>query len=38
VLRVRRSMQRVGMAPPGVRVGRNGSRRLVSGGAPGTTR
>jgi DNA-binding SARP family transcriptional activator len=39
VLRVRRSMQRVGMTPPGVRVTRNPSRRLVSGGSvPGTVR
>jgi DNA-binding SARP family transcriptional activator len=39
VLRVRRSMQRVGMSPPGVRVARNPSRRLVSGGSvPGTVR
>ena len=39
VLRVRRSMQRVGMTPPGVRVARNPSRRLVSGGSvPGPGR
>ena len=39
VLRVRRSMQRVGMTPPGVRVARNPSRRLVSGGSvPGPAR
>jgi DNA-binding SARP family transcriptional activator len=39
VLRVNRSMQRVGMSPPGVRTPRAGARRLVSGGSvPGTTR
>jgi DNA-binding SARP family transcriptional activator len=39
VLRVNRSLQRVGMTPPGLRVARTGSRRLVSGGSvPGTTR
>jgi DNA-binding SARP family transcriptional activator len=39
VLRVRRSMQRVGMAPPVFRTARGGSRRLVAGGTvPGTTR
>lgn len=39
VLRVRRSMQRVGMSPPGLRAARNGTRRLVAGGSvPGTTR
>jgi tetratricopeptide (TPR) repeat protein len=35
VLRVRRSMQRVGMSPPVFRTARGGSRRLV---VPGTTR
>jgi DNA-binding SARP family transcriptional activator len=38
VLRVRRSMQRIGMSPPGVRVTRHAPRRLVSGGSPGTVR
>jgi tetratricopeptide (TPR) repeat protein len=39
VLRVRRSMQRVGMSPPVFRTARGGSRRLVAGGTvPGTTR
>jgi DNA-binding SARP family transcriptional activator len=39
VLRVRRATQRVGMAPPGVRLGRPIARRLVAGGSvPGTTR
>jgi DNA-binding SARP family transcriptional activator len=40
VLRVRRSMQRVGMSPPGVRIARSGQpRRLVSGGSvPGAPR
>jgi DNA-binding SARP family transcriptional activator len=39
VLRVRRSMQRVGMAPPVLRAPRGGARRLVAGGSvPGTTR
>ncbi|MDT7580312.1 MAG: hypothetical protein QOK35_1576 [Pseudonocardiales bacterium] len=39
VLRVRRSMQRVGMSPPGLRAARNGTRRLVAGGSvPGTIR
>ena len=39
VLRVRRSMQRVGMSPPVFRTARGGARRLVAGGSvPGTTR
>ena len=39
VLRVRRSMQRVGMSPPGFRAARGGARRLVAGGSvPGATR
>ena len=39
VLRVRRSMQRVGMSPPAFRTARGGARRLVAGGSvPGTTR
>jgi len=39
VLRVNRSMQRIGMTPPGMRIARTGSRRLVSGGSvPGATR
>ncbi len=39
VLRVRRSMQRVGMSPPGLRSPRGGARRLASGGSvPGATR
>jgi DNA-binding SARP family transcriptional activator len=39
VLRVRRSLQRVGMSPPGLRAPRGGARRLASGGAvPGATR
>jgi DNA-binding SARP family transcriptional activator len=39
VLRVRQPTQRVGVALPGLRAGRRGSRRLVSGGSvPGTAR
>jgi tetratricopeptide (TPR) repeat protein len=39
VLRVRRSLQRVGMSPPVFRTARGGARRLVAGGSvPGTTR
>jgi DNA-binding SARP family transcriptional activator len=39
VLRVNRSMQRVGMTPPGMRAVRPASRRLVSGGSvPSTPR
>jgi tetratricopeptide (TPR) repeat protein len=39
VLRVRRSTQRIGMSPVGLRTGRPAPRRLVSGGSvPGTTR
>ena len=39
VLRVRRSMQRVGMSPPVFRAPRGGGRRLVAGGSiPGTNR
>jgi hypothetical protein len=39
VLRVRRPLQRMGMTPAGMRVGRGGPRRLVSGGsAPGAVR